>query len=299
MSTSLIVDIYTGCPHKCYYCYPHYFDKIKTKYMPLDKYRALVDMVIAEGKKIRHILPYLSGEPILHKDFFEILSYTAQKDLSCTIATKLGLKMDFARLEKVFLDFLIHRRTLKFDITVDGLPEDILKNAKNIDYGIVWDNLERLSKLVNSGYGNYVKCSLRTVVTSYNENNLDLIEKRLKGLGFDGWFAKAMGYYCLFEDEVDLTEVEKLLPTNPKWRARISIEGGAVKHMSKKCKFVGVPVISPDGQLTICCHDMMYKVNCGNIFEAGGIDVLLQSLAYKEAAALGAEKKLDICRGCN
>ena len=67
-----------------------------------------------------------------------------------------------------------------------------------------------------------------------------------------------------------------------------------------RCDFLfPIPAISAEGDVTICCHDMLHKLRLGNVLEEGSLRKVLRSERFQKALAAGQKGKLEICRGCN
>ena len=107
-----------------------------------------------------------------------------------------------------------------------------------------------------------------------------------------------MGYYMpQYASQKNLRAFQDSVPSEQHC-LRFSVIDGKVASKRNICDGI-IPVIGPTGNVTICCHDMLYQINMGNVLEEGSLRKILVSENYQEMTALGMERKLKICEGCN
>ena len=108
------------------------------------------------------------------------------------------------------------------------------------------------------------------------------------------WGVKAMGYYKLHElTPEQREEVMKVAPKSSRFNSRVHCEP------EKGCKYLATPTISPEGNVSICCHDMLEEYNTGNVIEVGSMRKIVESEAFLSIQRQGRARSLPMCKGCN
>jgi len=164
------------------------------------------------------------------------------------------------------------------------------------DVGVVLGNLRGLTELASRNKSIIVKAY--TVVCRQNKSLLPEIEKTIRGCGATEWYTKKMGFYMsAIMDEEDKRNILDIVPE--KDNGRMVYDGRLFLSKKKNCGSYIIPIISPEGDVSICCHDMLYRNIVGNILETNSLVWILESEKYKRDAKLGRRRLLPICRGCN
>lgn len=249
---------------------------------------------ILHREAFKGVYLYMSGEPIYHPRFMDCIDLTVSLGMVPFIATKLPVNLNVPRLAEIAMK---SKARIVFDITVDAIDQKKQTLiAPGIRTAVVKGNLAQLNRLAKTNK----RIVLRpiTVVTRHNEGDLAALKTYFKSLGLS-WCAKAMGYYMGSKiTPAATTAIASLMPLDKRWRSRVSLEKGEVKSMVKYCRF-HEPGISVDGDVTICCHDMLFEVKTRNIIREGSLLKILESPEYQQVRQLGNERNLPICRGCN
>lgn len=287
----VMIDISTACGAKCKYCLHQYRNMAVPKFMPFENFTKIIRILSNEGYD--YIFPYLSGEPIIHPQYWDMIALMSEYKMTSNTASKLCYKIDMNRAANVFSK---NRYPIHFDITIDAHNQETQdKIAKNINNSMVYENLSALAKI--SSKNKLVSISVVTVVNSYNEEYLNKIKRMVIGCGVSKWTPKPMGYYMGYnimpEDEKMISEMSS------QKNRRFSIVNGKIVSKMKSCDKFLKPVIGVNGEVTICCHDMLYNVNTGNVLKTGSLKEIINSSVYQNARKLGSQMLLPICKGCN
>jgi MoaA/NifB/PqqE/SkfB family radical SAM enzyme len=142
---------------------------------------------------------------------------------------------------------------------------------------------------------------LDTVVNAYNEHDLDAMVAWFKSLSFKRWFPRQMGYFMPYHArQQDIENIAAAQPKTDRCPARFTVENGEIipAVTMTKCE-LGAPAISPEGDVTICCHDMLHRHRLGNVVEQSSLRNIIASDTFQQAANQGKRMSLDICQGCN
>lgn len=247
--------------------------------MPASKFVELAGILRADA--INYVYLYMSGEPTYHPDFYALLEVLNAHKITANVATKLPVLLDPAKIPNGVI----------LDLTVDTIWQDRqTKIAPGLKTETVLENLRRLSGRAG--------VTGTTVVNIHNEDHLPAISNHFKKLKIP-WRAKAMGYYMgsKLTPEAE-RQIVDLLPTNLKWRQRITVNNGRLISLARSCPFHD-PAISVTGEVTVCCHDMIFEAASGNVFEAGSLRKVVQSAKYQAMRHKGNQMAITICKGCN
>lgn len=294
----IIVDICTACGADCVYCLHQAAGLATPRLMPRATFMTLVEILEREEYELVYL--YQSGEPLLHPNYTEFLSAVAERGMNSSTATKVFSKIDFGQLDVALARCDATGRKAEFLITVDALSQDAQDRiGPGIRSEVVKKNLAGMARL-NHAHSS-MKCVLDTVVNAYNEKDLDAIAAYMKELGFTTWFPKRMGYFMpTLARPQDLEAIAKAVPTSTEHAARFSIiNGGLVAYEEQHACDLGPAVINPEGDVTVCCHDMLHKNRLGNVIQANSVRDVLAAPAFQAAAARGRVMGLPICQGCN
>lgn len=286
----LMLDISTACPAKCKYCLHQYNNLIKPQLMKYDVFLEIADILSKENYTYVHL--YMSGESMLHPRIWDMIDHLSKKKIKCDLASKIFFPIDFIRVKQTFDNL---NAPLHFVFTIDGYDQESQnKIAKNIDNNKVFENLKLFTQL--SENNPYITIVAVTVVTSVNKGHLSLLEEKIKSCGVKKWIMKPMGYFLGYKTtNEDIKMIEEI---NPPDNSRFIIVDEKLVSLKKQCHLMK-PVVSVEGEVSVCCHDMFYKETCGNILKTKSLDAILNSKAYQEKLILGKNLKLEICYNCN
>ena len=296
MSKRVLLDISTGCPAKCKYCLHQVKRLVTPRIMQKDNFIAIVDTLKAEGFNFVYL--YASGEPLLNKYWMYFILYCASKRVVSNLATKLTVKIDFKQLREVLHLCAVERRRVELLFTVDTLRQETQKKiAPGIKTDVVLENLDGMKEV--NAQCSYVKMTAHTVVNRYNEDELGEIKNYFNTLGIK-WAPRRMGYFIGRKIErEDVEMMQDMLPKSTRYPARFTVKDGKIVGKTGRCTDRLQPVISPEGDVAICCRDMLYECTAGNILEAGSLNKILQSDRYMALVEKARKMELSICQGCN
>ena len=278
----VLLDITTRCPHKCAYCYHQKKSLLKPADMSIETFDSIIP--ILKKEKFHRILLFMSGEPILHPSFYYFLKRCGEGGFETTVATKAGLSIDWNKIKAAQKAFQKGRAVLKWLIECPAVKQETADHICNIDLEKQKENLHVFGKMEKSRAYKNITWKVRTIVTKWNENELAKIGKEMKKMGFSNWKPKTPGYFIAkLEDDNDW------MPSN-RYNRRLKVG-------PKRCPFPRNAAISTGGNVSICCHDMLFKYNLGNMVERGTLKNIL--LENKDLMRRRLSKKIDICKFCN
>jgi len=294
----IMIEPINICNLNCALCSaPQKYITRKRLAMTLENFKIIIDDV----KKYAHSI-YLSnaGEPMLNKDIFKMIEYASKNNLSTSLSTNATLLHTAAIRHLLYsgLDHLI--------ISLDGATkhsyekfrvgarfENVIENIKNL-----CNEKRRLRKAKP-----YIE--LQFIVTRYNENEIEDINKLAEKMGVDRLHFKSL-YLCSHVYGSDERErlAEEYLPKRKDVKNRYEVSDGITicKWRSATCSYwQNRSVILADGTVVMCCYDINGDFALGNILEEGkSFRDIWNSEKYKNYRNnLMYNKKLPLCKKCD
>lgn len=287
----VVIDICTVCKSNCVYCL-HQREKMqKPQIMDSETFFKIAEILERDNVKKVHL--FLSGEPFLNPAIYYMINLiTYGVGIKCTIGTRLNAIINFTELETVVK---VKHSTLEFLITIDSITK-MKQISPGMNKQLVINNIQQLSKLLK--YKN-VKFTFVSVITKVNEDSMYEVRDFVKSYGFNNWYPESMGYYMWkLAPQLELDIISKLITSNEHFKDRFDIVNGEFITKRIHCN-AQIPTIAPNGDVSICCHDMLHTINAGNILEAGSLNEIIKSEKYQKLKKLGLNKQLEICKSCN
>lgn len=204
------IGLFGGCNHRCIFCAFDYL-KYKPDILPLQCLKKFIR--VAAKNKVKSILFSGEGEPLLHKDICEIISFAKSKDIDVALSTN-GVLLNKNIAEKILPNlswtrFSINAGTKKTYAFIHGTVEQ--------DFAAVMKNLARAVRIkVKNKY----KCAIGVQFLLLPENikEIKVIAARVKNIGADYLVIKP---YCphplskkkmrIDVEEKDLNKMEECL----------------------------------------------------------------------------------------
>lgn len=287
---AIAVEPTTACNLKCPEC-PSGLKKFtrNTGNINLEIFKKIIDEVY---KKSIYLTFYFQGEPYIHPQFLEMVSYAASKNIYTTTSTNAHF-IDSETAKKTVLSG-IHRIIISIDGTTQdvyeqyrrgGSLEKVLEGTRNILY---W------KKKLNC---NYPLVYFQFLVVKPNEHQIDEIKKIAQKMGVNKILFKTAQLY-------QFQSGNPLMPENEKFsRYRKTIQGTyqLKNKLSNHCwKLWHSCVITWDGNVVPCCFDKDAAHIMGSI-ASSTLEKIWQSFTYNKFRnqLLHSRKEIDICKNCS
>ncbi len=171
----LFLELTMRCNENCIHCGSRCND-VRSDELPVEVYFKFLDKIKSDFRKLP-MLCITGGEPLLRKEFFEIMSY----------AKKLGFNWGMTSNGTLITDEVAHKlyeagmKTIS--VSIDGLPEtnDRFRRTKG-GYDLA---MKGLNALINHGGFNHIQVT--TVVSKYNIDELDRLYEIFCDIDIDSW----------------------------------------------------------------------------------------------------------------
>ncbi len=156
MPNIFIIETTNHCDRKCDIC-PHQSLERPKGFMDLGLYRRIIDQI----PHAELVFPYFLGEPLLHKDIYEMIKYSKSKGLYTSISTggKLLNEYNCHKLVDAGLDHLqmsLHATTQEgyeaidskadFEVLLENIERFLAINKGRIDFYISIINIDAGTK---------------------------------------------------------------------------------------------------------------------------------------------------------
>ncbi|MBP7088399.1 MAG: radical SAM protein [Candidatus Omnitrophica bacterium] len=157
------VGIYSGCNHRCSFC-AFDFLQYSANSLQLDYFKKFINTVVKKG--VKSILFAGEGEPLLHRDVIEVVSFTKSKGIDVALATN-GVMLTKDKLQEL----LSNLTWLK--VSLDAATRKIysyIHGAKEKDFDTVISNLKEAVKIRNkSKYKCAIGSQFLLIPSNYKE----------------------------------------------------------------------------------------------------------------------------------
>lgn len=277
-----LIDVTTICPHNCVYCYHQKEGLLDPVNMKADTFEAIISVLAKEGYK--RVYLYMSGEPLAHPDIYRFIHRCGQEGFETNVATKAGIPINWPALIGAQMAFKKGGGALRWLIEVPTLKQETADHICSINLEKQKHNLQIFGGMARSRKYKGVSWRTVTIVTKWNEKELGKIKRSVFKVGFNSWVFKRPGYFL-----ADDKESRDWMPSQLYNRRLIS--------RRKKCPFPRNVAINVLGDVSVCCHDMLFRLNLGNVVKEGTLKGIInrnQGIMKRRFAM-----KLNICEKCN
>jgi len=148
------------CNFKCRYCFAHFENKND---MGISDWKRVIDNLKRSGMVTK--INFAGGEPVLHKDFAEIVDYAYGQGFQLSVISNGSLLLDRKNLPQDFF-----RKIMTLGISVDSIVPETLQKLGCCDAGdnvLTKEKLARLLSVAKTENPDLI-IKLNTVVTNLN-----------------------------------------------------------------------------------------------------------------------------------
>lgn len=285
----IMIELCNTCNIDCPLCtWPPELNERTKRMMSYDEFVKIINNI--EPITYR-ILLGSSGEPLLNKDIFRMISYATKNKIYIMLSTN-GTLLNKNNIMDLFgsgLDRLL--------ISLDGISKNSYeKMRKGADFDKVIENIKNLCDYKRNYKKHKPVIAINYIITRYNESEIQQAREETRRWGVDAFFLRKL---TLPEHLVNQEELksfkENYLPLNNNYRKK-RYSG---KHNEPQiCKHhTNCSVILADGSVTICCSDFKGKYSIGNAI-VDDFKKLWFSKKYENLRNKGHNKQLLICKNC-
>ncbi|MGE5805906.1 MAG: radical SAM/SPASM domain-containing protein [Ignavibacteria bacterium] len=256
-------------------------------FLDIENFKKFVDQVYRQSF---YMQLYFQGEPFLHKDLLEMISYAQSRNVYISISTN-GHFISGKNIEELF-----NNPPDKIIFSLDGLDE---KSYQAYRIGGSFAKAESALRLLVQAKKKSNKkkpfIELQFLVMKQNEHFAEEVIEYGEKLGVDKITLKTM-QVTSYENAINF------LPENKKYR-RYTLTENKFKiksSLSNHCFLLWkTSVITWDGKVVPCCFDKDAQFQLGNVFDKE-FKYIWKSVHYKEfrKKILTGRKNVEMCTNC-
>lgn len=229
------IELTNFCNSACEFC-PHKTMKRKKEHMKFETFKKIIDEISTYPQGL--IWTHMFGEPLLHPNLFEFITYAKNKGIKIGISTNCFL-LNYDNSKKILendVDNVI--------LCLDGATKDTYEKLRvGLIYDDVRQNIINFLRMKGDRRKPYVQ--LQFVENVYNKNEVNAFKKEWKNVR-----------------EIDEVRILK----SSDWAGQVDEKFNSKKIRNMPC---GIPwhylAIHSDGNITFCCADVDAKIKLGNI----------------------------------
>ncbi len=286
---SLSIEPTTSCNLRCPEC-PSGLRSFTRPTGMLDEtiFKKIIDELSSE---LSYLLFYFQGEPFLHSNFADLVSYASSKGIYTATSTNAHF-LDDEQCQSIInagLDRLI--------ISIDGIDQKSYESYRiggDLDKVIAGTkNIIKWKKELKSKAPHLI---FQFLVVKPNEHQVDALHQLAAELGVDEVRLKTAQIY-------DYKSGSDLIPENEKYSRYKKQDNGSYKiknEMSNHCwKLWNSSVMTWDGRVVPCCFDKDASHQMGSMM-TDSFRSIWRSKNYFQFrnAVLNSRKSIDICQNC-
>ena len=172
----LFLELTLACNERCFHCGSNCSVPGDNE-LSTDEFKAIIDQVKEDFDISRIQLCVTGGEPLLRKDFFEIMSYANSKGF------RWGMTSNATLITKDVAHKLSEAGMGTISVSIDGLQDthDKLRDMKNA-YDLA---MQGVQNLIDENA--FKAIQITTVVNHENVRELDQLLEIMKGIDIDSW----------------------------------------------------------------------------------------------------------------
>lgn len=287
---TVILEVTNICNFKCPLC-PSFHSKRPKGFMSFNNFLKIVKNL---PKSVKNVELYLSGEPLLNKDLFKMISYLENRDIQSSISTN-------GSFLESNINNIINSGLSKIIIGLDGATE---KNYKKYRIGGNFKNLNKsIEKFVEKIKKRKVKkpvVVIQFIVMKNNESDIDTALKFAKVLGVDAisFISVSLGTHQTEEKERRRLALEYLPKDLSASRYYFDATGAPKNNWQYSyCPLWKTAVILWNGDVTTCCFDHNGQEVYGNAFDKGFFEIWNGKKHYVAMKKI-LFRQMKICKTC-
>lgn len=263
-------------------------------FMPLDGFKKIIDEL---GGYLLNLTLWNYGEPMLHKDIYEMIEYAKTKNIFLRLSTNghfFDNKENVERLVSSRLDDLI--------VALDGASQETLSKYRvGANFEAVINGIKSVVEAKKRLKSKLPFIELQFVVMKHNEHEVEKMKKIAEEIGVNKLTLKTVTLEI--ENAKDQREkMEQFLPDREEYGryAKDKKDLAVKKTVKNNCIRLWLSsVINWNGDVVPCCYDADGVFTFGNAFEKSFREIWLSDKYVKfREMILRNKKNIKMCSNC-
>ena len=281
-----IIDIEATntCNFRCIFC-PTGNRSMKrpSGFMQKDLFEKIVDQCVDRCHGIRFIG---WGEPLLHSDIVEFVSYATENDILTHINT------NASKLDMILAEELVDAGLSSIKFSFQGIDRESYKKMRKTDFfeGMI-KSIEGMN--VARGPSRFPYIAASTSTTDETQEEIDSFKKRLEPIVDSLSIGKTIfGFMDLSAARLTPQEREMI-------EGMVEIEERTLKHPDPCPEVYDKLTIQWDGTVRVCCNDHSGETNLGNVKTSSLEDIWVHPiLTHYRERLMQKEYSGPLCSTC-
>lgn len=278
------VEATNTCNFRCIFC-PTGNRSMKrpSGFMREDIFRSIVDQCVDRCHGIRFIG---WGEPLLHPQIMEFISYATENDILTHINTNAS-RLDMSKAEA-----LVDAGLSSIKFSFQGIDRDSYKKMRKTDF---FDGMIKAIERMNTARGHrkfpYIAASTST--TDETKEEIESFKEKLEPIVDSLSIGKTIFGF------MDLTAARLTPQEKEMIEGLVEIEEKTLKHPDPCPEVYDKLTIQWDGTVRVCCNDHSGETNLGNVRTSALEDIWVHPVLthYRERLA-NKEYSGPLCTTC-
>lgn len=290
LPTAMSIEPTTGCNLRCPEC-PSGLRSFTRPRGMLEK--STYHKIIQESAThLTYLHLYFQGEPFLHPEFLDLVSYADEKKIFTATSTNAHY------LNEKTVPKVVNSGLKQLIVSVDGATQSVYENYRiGGDLSRVKSGIEMLIQERKAKGSSYPQVIFQFLVTGKNEHEIPKIKELAKELEVDELQLKTAQIY-------DYENGSELIPTDLKFSRYLPLKNGKwrlKKEIKNKCwRMWQGAVVTWDGDVVPCCFDKDASHVMGNLTREKLVKVWRNSLynGFRQQL-LSDRSQIEICKNCS
>lgn len=285
------------CDLKCEMCPTNREMKRPKGYMKIETFKSIVDYIVeTHVNEMCFINMWGWGEPFLHKDIIEMITYASRENVKTRVST------NFNSITDTQINDICSSALDSIIIGFDGIDERS-HHAYRVGSSInrLKTNMEKLLCHRRDCKKNRPNIIVTTLITSFSEKEIPQIVEYCKHIGVDALLLKYPNIWRNKKPDVVIRDIYDKFIKNVTGGSRYILDSnGSIKSIEGDCPFAEMNgIFLYDGRFTICCFDYDGENSLGTISDKQSVQSIYNSSMWHIAKCRMNQKNFNICSKCD
>ncbi|MEW6409350.1 MAG: radical SAM protein [Nitrospirota bacterium] len=289
---SLMIEAASKCNLSCAMCWAYKaYERRRNNFLSYTEYKKIIDDIEFFCSKIFFSF---CGEPLLNKDIYKMIEYANQKNILVGLSTNAMLLTEENAIK------LLEAKPAEVIISLDATNKDIYEAMRiGGDFDTALQRAKFLAEEKKRRKQNTPEVILQMVVTKKNESEIDEFIKLSEAISADGVCIKSMFIDHHGDESYRRKLIDEYLPvTHDICRYTKCEDGSVILKKTGLCPNINSPVIASDGNVHICCFDILGEYKQGNAIEENFCDIWHRNDYVQFRNNIMLNRKLPLCQVC-